>query len=129
MAAVELPPLAALAPCSTTATGADQAGAITIGGGTRSSTGGSSSGGGAGPDGGRPAPAAGTAAALHALLRHRYRIEVPVLCIRGALYVRISAQIYNELGEYRRLAEAVLEIQGEGLLLEQSSRTKQHSGG
>lgn len=35
-------------------------------------------------------------------------IEVPIKCINGVLYVRISSHIYNELEEYSRLAEAIL---------------------
>lgn len=65
----------------------------------------------------QPGPSAATAAALHALLRERYRIEVPVLCLRRRHWVRISAQIYNELDEYRRLAAAVVEVRQLGLLL------------
>lgn len=57
-----------------------------------------------------------TASALHALLRRRFSIEVPVVPMRGALWVRISAQIFNELGDYQRLADAVLEVRSLGLL-------------
>jgi selenocysteine lyase/cysteine desulfurase len=34
-------------------------------------------------------------------------IEVPIKCVNGVLYVRISAHIYNELEEYARLAKVV----------------------
>ena len=34
-------------------------------------------------------------------------IEVPIKCINGVLYVRISCHIYNELDDYARLAEAL----------------------
>ncbi len=46
------------------------------------------------------------AIALHDHLFDRYGIEVPVFVFGGALWTRISAQIYNELDDYRRLAEA-----------------------
>ncbi|GAB4814813.1 hypothetical protein N2152v2_001859 [Parachlorella kessleri] len=57
-------------------------------------------------------PTSATAEALHAALRWRFQIEVPVICLRGKLYVRLSAQIYNQLDDYRRLGSAVLELQG-----------------
>ena len=70
-----------------------------------------------GPSGSTAAAAiSDSAAALHALLRQQYSIEVPVLAMLGALWVRISAQVYNSLAEYRRLAEAVLEVAARGLL-------------
>lgn len=37
-------------------------------------------------------------------LHHEHRIEVPIKCLEGRLYVRISAHIYNELQDYERLA-------------------------
>lgn len=36
-------------------------------------------------------------------------IEVPIKCINGVLYVRISCHIYNELRQYERLASIILE--------------------
>lgn len=36
-------------------------------------------------------------------------IEVPIKCINGVLYVRISCHIYNETSNYERLASVVLE--------------------
>jgi isopenicillin-N epimerase len=45
---------------------------------------------------------------LHDRLLRRHRIQVPVFPFAGALWLRISAQAYNELGEYSRLADAVL---------------------
>lgn len=36
-------------------------------------------------------------------------IEVPIKCIRGVLYVRISCHIYNDLSEYERLATIMLQ--------------------
>ncbi|GLD99747.1 hypothetical protein PINS_up008475 [Pythium insidiosum] len=41
-------------------------------------------------------------------LHAEHAIEVPVKCIEGRLYVRISAHIYNELADYDRLARAVV---------------------
>ncbi len=38
------------------------------------------------------------------------RCQVPVKCIQGQLYVRISAHIYNVRADFERLAEAVLEL-------------------
>ncbi|VEU33894.1 unnamed protein product [Pseudo-nitzschia multistriata] len=35
-------------------------------------------------------------------------IEVPIKCVEGVLYVRISCHIYNEIDEYQRLAETLL---------------------
>jgi isopenicillin-N epimerase len=37
-------------------------------------------------------------------------IEVQVHAAQGRLYVRISAQIYNEIGDYERLADAVITL-------------------
>ena len=39
-----------------------------------------------------------------------HSIEVQVHAMQGRLYVRISAQIYNEIGDYERLAEALRRI-------------------
>jgi len=41
-----------------------------------------------------------------------YRIEIPVMNIQGKIYVRISAQIYNELSDYMGLGDAIMEIFG-----------------
>lgn len=35
------------------------------------------------------------------------RIEVPVKCVQGRLYVRLSAHLYNQLSDYERLADAM----------------------
>lgn len=37
-------------------------------------------------------------------------IEVPIKCIRGVLYVRISCHVYNEMHEYERLADTILKF-------------------
>ena len=34
-------------------------------------------------------------------------IELPIFAFAGKLWVRISAQVYNELSEYDQLAEAL----------------------
>jgi isopenicillin-N epimerase len=36
-----------------------------------------------------------------------HRIDVPVNALAGGLWVRISAQIYNDMDDYRRLARAI----------------------
>lgn len=64
------------------------------------------------PCSGRP-PSAQLAGSVHAALRSRHAIEVPVAYAAGRLWCRISAQIYNELADYRRLAEAVLQLAAE----------------
>jgi isopenicillin-N epimerase len=47
------------------------------------------------------------AQALHDVLFDRHRVEVPVIAFAGALWARISAQIFNEIADYERLADAV----------------------
>jgi isopenicillin-N epimerase len=47
------------------------------------------------------------AAVLHDYLWEKHRIEVPVIDFANRLWVRISAQVYNEPSEYRLLAEAL----------------------
>ena len=49
--------------------------------------------------------AAGNAEA--ARIRDRHRIEVAVTGFAGRLWCRVSAQAYNSLDDYRRLAEAI----------------------
>jgi isopenicillin-N epimerase len=44
---------------------------------------------------------------IHDRLWEQHRIEVPVIPFAGALWVRISAQIYNSIEDYARLADAV----------------------
>lgn len=39
-----------------------------------------------------------------------FAVEVPVIRITGGLWVRISAQVYNELADYDALSEAVLTL-------------------
>jgi hypothetical protein len=38
------------------------------------------------------------------------KIEVPIKCINGILYVRLSCHIYNELREYDRMAQIMLDF-------------------
>ncbi|MDP2368119.1 MAG: hypothetical protein Q8M25_07755, partial [Rhodoferax sp.] len=59
-----------------------------------------------------PLPADDAATEENAKLWHdklwtQHRIEVPVFAFDGRLWVRISAQIYNELSDYEALARAV----------------------
>ncbi|MEO8104351.1 MAG: aminotransferase class V-fold PLP-dependent enzyme, partial [Betaproteobacteria bacterium] len=50
-------------------------------------------------------PASAEAAARWRLtLLREHHIEVPVIAIDGRLWVRISAQVYNELADYEALA-------------------------
>lgn len=44
---------------------------------------------------------------LQDMLHYNHHVEVPVKCVQGQLYVRISAHVYNVLEDYHRLAEAV----------------------
>ena len=61
-----------------------------------------------------PLPACGSAAA-QALQRHdrlwdEFHIEVPILAHNEQLWVRISAQAYNDASDYQRLSQAVLAL-------------------
>ncbi|EIE25754.1 PLP-dependent transferase [Coccomyxa subellipsoidea C-169] len=56
---------------------------------------------------------------LHEMLRTRFKIEVPVACWEGRLWVRISAQYYNTLEDYQALADAVRELISEGASAEE----------
>jgi isopenicillin-N epimerase len=47
---------------------------------------------------------------LQELLHHDHRIEVPIKCIEGKLYTRISAHVYNEMADYERLNEVIKRI-------------------
>jgi hypothetical protein len=59
---------------------------------------------------GRAAATVATAQALNRDLWERHRIEVPVIPIGPSLWVRISAQIYNESMDYERLAAALAKL-------------------
>jgi selenocysteine lyase/cysteine desulfurase len=43
-------------------------------------------------------------------LHNKCKIEVPVKLLQGKLYIRISAHIYNDLKDYERVAQAILEL-------------------
>jgi len=47
------------------------------------------------------------AQALRWRLADDYQVPVPVRCLAGGLWARLSAQIYNEIGDYERLAAAL----------------------
>lgn len=51
--------------------------------------------------------ASGIAPDVRLKLWQDHRIDVPVNALDGGLWVRVSAQLYNEMDDYRRLAEAV----------------------
>lgn len=40
-------------------------------------------------------------------LHEQFRIEVPIKCVDGVLYARISAHVYNTLADFEQLAHAV----------------------
>ena len=60
------------------------------------------------PFGGAATPEA--ALTLHDRLIDDYGVEVPVWALGAALWLRVSAQIYNEPDDYRRLGDAVATI-------------------
>jgi selenocysteine lyase/cysteine desulfurase len=41
------------------------------------------------------------------ILHHEHAIEVPVKCLEGRLYVRVSAHIYNTIDQYQHLARVI----------------------
>mmetsp|Transcript_28234 Transcript_28234/g.47479 ORF Transcript_28234/g.47479 Transcript_28234/m.47479 type:complete len:652 (+) Transcript_28234:33-1988(+) len=43
-------------------------------------------------------------------LYHKHRLEVPIKCLEGRLYVRISAHIYNTIDQYEKLAHIICDI-------------------
>lgn len=55
-------------------------------------------------------PTSADATALNKLLRECYKIEVPVACVEGKLFCRISAQIYNSMEDYARIADVVCRL-------------------
>ena len=52
------------------------------------------------------APTRDVAVALNKRLFDEHRVEVPIIPFAGRLWARISAQVYNTLDDYRRLAGA-----------------------
>ncbi len=51
-------------------------------------------------------------ATLHDRLRDEFHCELPVIVLDGTTYIRISAQVYNQMSEYEQLASAVKKIYG-----------------
>ena len=49
---------------------------------------------------------------LHACIKRfsMCHAQVTISCWGARLWVRVSAQYYNELGDYRRLADAIAEL-------------------
>ncbi len=47
---------------------------------------------------------------LHDRLRDEFRCELPVIFFEGKVYIRISAQIYNEMSDYTHFAKSMLTI-------------------
>lgn len=47
---------------------------------------------------------------LQEYLHYKHKIEVPIKCLEGALYVRISAHVYNELEDYQKLASVISKL-------------------
>jgi isopenicillin-N epimerase len=60
------------------------------------------------------APSSENAAKLHHFLRDAFQVEVPVLFLQEKLWVRISAQIYLELSDFRPLADGISKISAKG---------------
>jgi hypothetical protein len=54
-------------------------------------------------------------------LYHNHKVECPVKCVGGVLYVRISCAVYNEIADYVTLAKAV------PMVLESRNRDLLHS--
>lgn len=50
---------------------------------------------------------------LRARLVDEHRVQVPIRAMAGGLWCRISAQIYNDIGEYERLAEVIGRLSAE----------------
>jgi selenocysteine lyase/cysteine desulfurase len=46
------------------------------------------------------------------MLRDEFHCELPVIVMDGHTYVRISAQVYNQMSEYEQLASAIKKIYG-----------------
>jgi isopenicillin-N epimerase len=54
-----------------------------------------------------------TAGRIRQQLRDGHRIEVTVIPFAGRLWLRLSAYLYNEIDDYERLADAVMESSGD----------------
>ena len=44
---------------------------------------------------------------IQEVLFHKYMIEVPIKCINGNLYVRLSVHVYNSIEQYEQLADVI----------------------
>lgn len=65
------------------------------------------------PSGGNNGAATSTdAKRVQDALHFGHRVECPVKCVGGKLYVRVSAHVYNDQSDYQRLAESALAILG-----------------
>ena len=64
---------------------------------------------GAAPDVSAPSSTSADAKYIQDILYEEYGIEVPIKCLFGVLFVRISCHIYNTLSQYERLAGALLQ--------------------
>ena len=51
-----------------------------------------------------------SAQALHLALRDQYVVEVPISFWEGRLWLRISAQVYNTIDDYKALADAIVKL-------------------
>ncbi|KAJ1439781.1 pyridoxal phosphate-dependent transferase [Ochromonadaceae sp. CCMP2298] len=47
---------------------------------------------------------------LQEALFHDHALEVPVKCLEGRLYVRLSAHVYNTLDQYAKLAQTIRDL-------------------
>jgi isopenicillin-N epimerase len=54
-----------------------------------------------------------TAGRIRQQLRDGHRIEVTVVPFAGRLWLRLSAYLYNELEDYERLADTVMDSSGD----------------
>jgi isopenicillin-N epimerase len=50
---------------------------------------------------------------IRGALLEDYQVQVPIMALRGRFWARLSAQIYNEMDDYGRLAEAIKRIAGQ----------------
>ena len=54
----------------------------------------------------------GDADALRNRLVDEFRVQIPINALTGTLWCRLSAQIYNEMGDYERLESAITKLAG-----------------
>ena len=47
---------------------------------------------------------------LRKLILDKFDIQVKVVIVEGKFMVRVCAQVYNTMSDYKRLADAVLEL-------------------